>query len=89
MRYTALTYSFSYLEPVCAPWEKNLNKSIYTYMCNLFTIQQKLPFIALQINYTELKIKNELKINQRSGINHNHMYNSFQWVLRVLAEYGT
>ena len=58
-------------------------------MYNLFTVQQKLPFIALQINYTELKIKNELKINQRSGINHNHMYNSFQRALGVLADYGT
>ena len=47
-------------------------------MYNLFTVQQKLTFTALQIHYTALKIKNELKINQRSGINHNYMYNSFQ-----------
>ena len=47
------------------------------YMYNLFNVKQKLTFIALQINYAALKIKNELKINQTSGINHNHMYNSF------------
>ena len=50
------------------------------YFEHYFTsfVQQKLTFIALYINYIALKIKNELKINQRSGINHNHMHNTFQ-----------
>ena len=30
-------------------------------MYNLFTAQQKLTFIALQINYTALKIKKRIK----------------------------
>ena len=30
---------------------------MYMYMYNLLTAQQKLTFIALQINYTALKIK--------------------------------
>ena len=71
-----------------APWEKNLNKSGYTYIYTSYSLFNK-NWIYSIVKLYFTKNKNWIKVNQISGINHNHIYDSFQWALGVLADYGT